>query len=699
MNDNKIIEDILRFLFLNNISGVSESRIKQLLDSYKHLNYSEKIISIVELFGFKSKTVDIEISEISEINANSFFIQGCKGDFLLLVDSDVNPTFFKNIEICEQFKIEEINNKRIIKCIFFEKNRLKKSNSLLNVIIDYFLPYRKFFYQVLYGVIVITLLQFVSPFLMQLLIDKGIVVEDISLIKAVVIGLIVVQLSRFFAEFIRGWLYLHIGIRINVSMISDFITNVMGLPIHYFNSNTIGDILQRVDDNKRIESFLTRSVINFIFNIVTLLIFLFILGIFSMKVFAIFIIGNVLFILWTLLFWRIRKKMDMNIFKLNAKNQNILIQLLQSIQEIKLYNLDKEKRWDWEDNQVDLFKNKQKMLLIEQLQEGVSLFINESKNYIILYISAISIIDGSMSFGTMIAIQYILGQTNLPIKGITNFIMEYQMALISFQRINEINILLKNNSSIQETDIINEISDSGEIELRNVTFQYQDSKRTFSLRNVNMKFEKGKTTAIIGKSGSGKTTVLKLILKFYNPYKGDVFFDGLNLRTINAKAWRDKCGAILQDSMIFNDSILNNITMGKTYDFNKLIKIARMTDILEFVENSQNGFNTILNYSGRGLSQGQIQRLLIARLMYKDPDVVLLDEFTSSLDSITEKLIIDNLIEYFKNKTVIIISHKMSTVKHADRFIIMNDGKILEHGNHDYLMEKNGYYASIMSAK
>lgn len=680
-------QKILKFLISNDVPNISENRINQLLTSFSYLTELEQIVSTIESFGFKTKFVDFDISEISQISSIPFFMEQSDGEYLVMEQTDI-----------KNFKSKPDSHKKI-KCLFFEKNRFKKSNSLINVISTYFIPHKKFFYQILYGVIVVTLLQFLSPFLMQLFFDKGIAVENLSLVKIVIIGLIVIQFSKFFAELIRSWLYLHIGIRINISMISDFITNILNLPIHYFNSNTIGDILQRIDDNKRIENFLTKSILSFIFNLITIIIFLCILSYFNLKAFAVFAIGNIAFILWVLFFWRIRKKMDMNIFKLNSKNQNILIQLLQSVQEIKLYNLEKEKRWDWEDNQVELFKNKRKMMIIEQLQDGVSLFINESKNYIILYICATSIIDGAMSFGMMIAIQYILGQTSSPIRGITTFIMDYQSALISFKRINDINMLTtsKQESTLQKTGISRDITKNSTIDLKNVTFQYNDSKRSFSLRNVNMKFEAGKTTAIIGKSGSGKTTVLKLILKFYNPYRGDIYINGVNLRLVDTQLWRERCGALLQDSIIFNDSILNNITMGKDCDMEKVIEITKMADIYNMIESSANGFHTILNYSGRGLSQGQIQRLLIARLMYKNPDIVLLDEITSALDQKTEQFIVNNLRNFFKDKTVIIISHKISTVRYADNFIVVEDGKILEYGNHDYLMNKNGYYASLQT--
>lgn len=694
-NKTKTVEDILSFLFKNNINEVSEVKIRQLYGLNAHLQKDTRLISIIESFNFKSKKMKLLINEISELNFNCFFVETIDGDYIICDKEQLaNEYSVDKKKFKEKFNVKMTDNEESVQCLFFEKNRSRKSKSLLNIISDYIIPYRNFFYQILYGVLVITLLQFISPFLMQLFIDKGIVVENISLIKVVIIGLLAVQIGKFLAEFVRSWLYLHIGIRINVSMISDFITNVMKLPIYYFSSNTIGEIMQRVEDNRRIENFLTKSIVTFIFNVFTILIFLIVMGYFSSRIFTVFVVGNILFILWILFFWKIRKKMDMNIFRFNSRNQNLLIQLLQSIQEIKLYGIEKEKRWDWENNQIELYKNKQKMMIIEQLQEGISLLINESKNYLIFYLCAQSIIEGTMSFGTMIAIQYIIGQTSLPIRGITSFIMDYQMALISFKRINDVNMEIEPND---KSAILNNFEAELNIHFQNVTFQYHDHSKLFSLKNISLKIPAGKTTAIIGKSGSGKTTVLKLILKFYNPYKGDILINGVNIKTIDTDSWRSKCGALLQDSVIFNDSIINNITMGKDYDFDKLMNVAKMSEILDFVENKKEGFNTILTYGGKGLSQGQIQRLLIARLMYKNPDVVLLDEITSSLDPKTEKSIVTNLAEFFKEKTVIIISHKLSTVKHADQYIVMNEGKILEYGNHDFLMEKNGYYASLHS--
>lgn len=336
-NIEKTTAKIINFLIHNNTPDVSENKIKQLLSTYTQTNELDQIVFVIESFGFKTKFANFELLELTQINSTSFFIEGLDGEYLLVEEKNIQKINYENI------KIKKDGKKDMVTCLFFERNRFKKSKSLINIILTYFVPYRKFFYQILYGVIVVTLLQFLSPFLMQMFFDKGIAVENLNLIKIVIIGLIVIQFSKFFAELIRSWLYLHIGIRINISMISDFITNILSLPIHYFNSNTIGDILQRIDDNKRIENFLTKSILSFVFNIITVVIFLSILGYFNMKAFAVFLIGNIIFIIWVLFFWKIRKKMDMNIFKLNSKNQNILIQLLQSVQEIKLFNLDKKK--------------------------------------------------------------------------------------------------------------------------------------------------------------------------------------------------------------------------------------------------------------------------------------------------------------------------------------------------------------------
>ena len=522
----------------------------------------------------------------------------------------------------------------------------KSKKSILKTAYEYLIPHKKNFTQLLFGFGVITILQIISPFLMQLLIDKGLIVENINIVKIVLIGFVVVKVSQFVAEFLRSWLYLDIGTKISIDLISDFLFKILKLPINFFNSRTTGDLLQRIEDNRRIENFLTQQITSFIFTISTLVVFLIVLGFYNLKIFLIFTIGSILYLSWVLFFWNLRKKLDVNLFQLRSKNQNILVQLLQSIQEIKINNIEKEKRWEWEDNQVNLLKENKKMLLVGQLQDGGALLINELKNSFIIYFSALLVIDGSISFGAMMAIQYVLGQANVPLKNITGFAISYQMALLSFGRIDSV---VKAIPSEKRDDIIKDLPDNKSIEFRNVSFSYPD--KSFFLRNVSLKVKQNQVTAIMGTSGGGKTTILKLLLKFYKPYKGDIFIGGVNLKSINTESWRKNCGVILQDSLLLNDTILNNIAIGtKEIDVNKVVDVSKKANIFEFIENSPEGFNTMINYAGKGLSQGQIQRLLIARLMYKNPDIILLDEATNALDIETENSILEEFKEFFKNK-------------------------------------------------
>ncbi len=684
--DIKNLFNILSFHKIN----ISIKKIKELLAVSPNDTKLESIITFFENQDVKPRIINSGFTETTDFpilvftKNESFFVTRKR-----------NKLYYKDIN--DQVKLFNVNllKGEDVTILSFNKVKIEGRGSLLKTAFSYVLPHKKNFLQLLYGIGVITVLQVISPFLMQLLIDKGLTVENINVVQLVLFGFIAVKVSSFLAEFIRSWLYLNVGTKISIELISDFLFKVIKLPINFFNARTTGDLLQRIEDNRRIENFLTRQVISFVFTISTLFIFLIILGFYDLRIFTIFIIGSVIYIVWVMIFWNIRKKLDVNLFQLRAKNQNILVQLLQSIQEVKLNNVEKDKRWEWEDNQVFLFAENKKMLLFGQLQDGGSLLINELKNSFIIYFSALAVIDGGLSFGAMMAIQYILGQANAPLKSITSFAISYQMALLSFERIDSV---VKGIPKQNVDDIIKELPEEKSIRFDNVTFSYH--AKGFYLRNINLKFNENEVTAIMGTSGGGKTTIFKMILKFHTPYKGDIFIGDTNLKSINSEAWRRNCGVILQDSLLFNDSILNNIALGDdNIDLERAIDVAKKAKIFRFIESTSNGFNTILNHAGKGLSQGQIQRILIARIMYKDPKIILLDEATNALDIQTENSILKEFEEFFKNKTVILIAHRLNTIKNADKIVVVKEGRVLEWGTHNALIKREGFYYDAYNNK
>lgn len=603
-------------------------------------------------------------------------------------------TFYKDaddgeLQIFDKDKISVSGPEYILNFSYIKSDG---KQTIFKTIIQYVIPHKSAFLQLIFGFIVILILQLISPFLMQLLIDKGVLLGNIKLVQTVIIGLVIVKISSFVAEFVRSWLFLNIGTKISVRLISDFLFKVLKVPIDFFNSEVTGDILQRVEDNVRIESFLTKQLSQFIFTILSLFVFLLVLGFYNLKLFMVFIVGAVIYIAWILFFWKIRRQIDVNLFKYRANNQNILVQMLNSIQELKLNSIQDRKRWDWQNNQVEMYEQNQKMLYINKLDEFGGLLINEIKDSIIIYLTVISVIDGNLTFGAMVAIQYILGQANPPLKSIPGFIMGLQMAILSMERISAFSKLIP----VANTDaLIKHIPDNKTVKLDNVSFSY-GKKGQFHIRNMNLTIKNNEVTALVGSSGSGKTTLLKLILGFYTPYKGNISIGDTSLKNINPDTWFKECGAILQDSVLINDTILNNITMGASnIDVEKAIEITKKSKIFDFIDGAPKGFNTLINFNGKGLSKGQIQRLLIARLMYKDPRIVILDEATNALDADTENSILQEFDSFFQNKTVIIISHKLKTIKSANKIVVIKDGKIIEWGTHDYLMNRKSYYYSL----
>lgn len=577
-----------------------------------------------------------------------------------------------------------------------EVDEINKQDCQFKFLFSYFIKHKKFFLQLILGLLVGSVLQLIFPFLLQSIVDVGIGNKDINFIWLILIAQFILITSSTAIDFIRRHILLHISTRINVSLISDFFIKLMKLPMSFFDSKLMGDIIQRIEDHKRIENFLINQSLTLLFSLFSFVVFSIVLLVYNKYIFIVFVIGSVLYGLWILLFLKKRRILDYRNFEQQGIDRSKTYQLINGMQEIKLQGLEKQKRWEWEDTQADLFEVKLKTLSLQQSQGAGSLFINQIKNLIITVMSATSVINGDISVGMMLSIQYIIGQLNSPIEQIIGFIYQWQDVNISLERMSEIHN--KPNEENKNRDIVEINSNSSyDIVFNKVSFSYEGYSSRLVLRNVDLIIPSKKVTAIVGASGSGKTTLLKLLLGYYEPSTGSIEVAGLSLNSFNLTWWRSICGAVMQDGYIFSDSIARNIiTTDGGIDRYKLKEAAKIANINNYIEKLPLKYNTIVGQEGQGLSQGQKQRLLIARAVYKDPDFLFLDEATNALDANNEKEIIENLDRFYKNKTVIIIAHRLSTVKNADQIVVLDNGAIVEQGNHEFLTSKRGKYYQLV---
>ena len=578
---------------------------------------------------------------------------------------------------------------------FYAQEGEKVRRSSFRFLFSYLKPYKKFLFQLLLGVLLGSILQLLFPFLTQSIVDVGINNRDIGFIFLVLIAQFVLFISRMTVEFIRGWILLHLSTRINIFLISDFLIKLMKLPMSFFDIKLIGDILQRIGDQRRIENFLTVSSLNILFSLVNFLIFGIVLAIYSLKILALFIVGSTLYFLWLSFFMKRRRELDFRRFTKLSENQSKLIQLIAGIQEIKLFNAEKQKRWEWENIQSGLFRVNIKSLSLRQYQEAGGVFINESKNILITILAATAVINGEMTLGMMLAVSYIIGQLNGPVEQMINFLHIAQDAKISLERLGEIHEI-KNEESDEKGGIIL-IPEKRTIEIKDLTFQYEGPQSRKVLNNLNLVIPENAVTAIVGISGSGKTTLIKLILGFYNPIEGEIKVGDTMLGSFSIHTWRRKCGVVMQDGFIFSDTIANNIALGdEKIDKVKLMKSVNVANVRDFIESLPNGYNTLVGAHGHILSGGEKQRILIARAVYRDPEFLFIDEGTSSLDAENEKMIIDNLQDFFRDKTVVVVAHRLSTVKNAGQIVVLDNGKIVEKGRHDELINNKGNYYNLV---
>ena len=678
-----------------------------------------------------------------------------RNDELLVADPakgliTLSPTEFKTNWISDKTDGEEDGIALLLEPspVFYENENEKeeKQKTCLGFknIFHYIFPYKKLVFQLFVGLGVASLLQLFLPFLTQSIVDTGINTANIHFVYIVLLAQLALFAGRLAVEFVRGWILLHISTRINISILTDFLIKLMKLPASFFDSKHTGDILQRMNDHSRIESFLTGSSLNVLFSMLNLLVFSVVLAIFNVGIFAVFAIASVLYAGWVILFLKKRKVLDYKRFDVAAKEQSTTIQLVQGMQEIKLNGAERPMRWTWERLQAKLFGLSMKSLSVNQWQQAGAFFINEGKNIFITFLSAKAVIDGQMTLGSMLAVQYIIGQLNSPIEQMIGFVQSWQNAKISMDRLNEVhtmedeeptdkhflqelpvafqrkivggkgNTLVtalpteieekpdENDNYVLNNEITEDYSqsnlpDKSSISFQNVSFTYPGAGNEPVIKEINLNIPKGKTTAIVGTSGSGKTTLLKLLLKINEPQKGEIKLGTTSLHTISHKIWRSHCGVVMQESFIFSDTIAKNIAVGQEkVDMEKLRHAVEVANIRQFIESLPIGYNTKIGSEGTGISMGQKQRLLIARAVYRNPDFIFFDEATNSLDANNEMVIMQNLESFFKGRTVIVVAHRLSTVKNADQIVVLNKGMVSEKGTHLELVNLKGKYFTLV---
>ena len=561
--------------------------------------------------------------------------------------------------------------------------------------IRYLLPYKKLFFQLLLGMVLGSMLQLIFPFLTQAMVDVGIGNRDLGIITLILIAQLILFFSQLAVGYIRSWILLHINSRIDISLISDFLQKLTSMPLHFFDSKNTGDIMQRIGDHGRIKSFLMGNSFSIMFSLVNFIVFMFILAYFDTRILLIFSIGNSLYVAWILFFMRFRRELDAKRFNLSSTEQSRIIQLIQGMQDIKLNNCEKQKRWEWERIQVRLFNVSVKGLTIGQIQQSGLAFFTQATNIIISFIAARAVVEGNMTLGMMMSLTYIIGQVSAPIGDFIGFAHALQDARISMERLNDIHA-----QEDEEYDICNKLSllpENGTITVRDLTYSYSGAERDYAIKNLSLDIPEGKVTAIVGESGSGKTTLIKLLQGFYKPNSGTIKVGGISLDCINPHLWRKSTGSVMQESYIFSDTIAKNIALSTDeVDVKRLYDSALLANADEFISALPLGYNTRIGMEGSGVSQGQRQRLLIARAIYKNPKYLFFDEATNSLDATNERIIMENLQKIFQNRTVVISAHRLSTVMNADNIVVMKKGEIVEQGTHSELVALRGHYYTLV---
>ena len=587
----------------------------------------------------------------------------------------------------------------------FYKNEDDKEKQERNLshFFRYLFPYKSQIFQLIVGMLIGSVLAMIFPFLTQAVVDQGIGNSNLPFITLILIAQLVLSVTQMGVTFLQNWITLHTNTRVSIALISDFLTKLMKLPLRFFDAKNIGDIMQRIGDHSRIQGFMTGTTLTTLFSFFNFFIFALILAYYNLQILIVFLVGNSLYVAWILFFMRYRRKLDYKRFTQSSANQSNLVQLVTGMQEIKLNNCEKQQRWKWERIQVKLFKISIESMALGQYQQLGSIFFNQTTGLLISFLSAKAVVEGNITLGMMMSISYIIGQLSGPIGQVIGFAQSLQDAKISLERLNEVHNKEDEDTSPDPSkggecrEYIVKIPEDKTIKIEDLSFSYDGAERDYVLENLNLKIPQNKVTAIVGASGSGKTTVIKLLLGFYEPIKGKITVGNTLLNEINPHLWRSKTGAVMQDGFIFSDTIAANIAVGiEDVDKERLLDAVETANIKEFIEELPLKYNTKIGMEGKGVSQGQRQRLLIARAVYKNPDFLFLDEATNSLDANNERQILDNLNRFYEGKTVVIVAHRLSTVQNADNIIVLEKGKVIEEGTHSELTAKRGAYYELV---
>ena len=575
------------------------------------------------------------------------------------------------------------------------KEECESDKQSLGFFFKYLKPYHRQIGILLLGMLMGSLLQLAFPFLTQALVDKGVNGKNLGFVTLILIAQLVLFIAQLSVNFIRGWILLHVNTRIDIALISDFLIKLMNMPLHFFDTKRIGDLMQRIDDHSRIKSFLMGNSLGFVFSLANFVVFSAVLGYYNLLVLGVFLLGNTLYILWVMFFLKYRRELDFKRFNQSATERNKMIQLIQGMQDIKLNNCERQKRWEWERVQMRLFRISVKGLRIGQFQQSGSVFFSQTTNILITFIAARNVIVGDMTLGMMMSLTYIIGQLSAPINDFISFIQSVQDAKISLERLNEIHSQPDEDTDIERKNLV--LPDDKTISVEHVTFSYDGAERNYALDDVSLKIPERKVTAIVGESGSGKTTLIKLLQGFYLPIHGNIRVGNTALSSINPHLWRSVTGSVMQESFIFSDTIAHNIALDTDrIDMERVRQAAVLANADGFISKLPMGYYTRIGMEGSGVSQGQRQRILIARAIYKNPEYIFFDEATNALDTSNETEIMHNLAAFYHGKTVVIAAHRLSTVKNADQILVMRQGKIVEHGTHQTLLAQKGYYYGLV---
>jgi ATP-binding cassette subfamily B protein len=703
----------LRMISKHYKRDISLKKLRNLSETTRLGSSMQGIADAAEQIGFKTLGVkinfdvlknEVPLPAIAFWNENHFVVViKIKNDYVHIADPSHGILKYKKQEFIDNWIGNQINNniQEGILLLLEPTQKLKEKEDDdvdkkvgIYFLLKYLLNYKKYLIQLAIGLFSISVLQLIFPFLTQSVVDIAIQNKDLHFLYLVLLAQIFIFLGKTVIEIIRSWILLHLSTRINISLISDFLIKLMKLPISFFDSKMTGDLLQRIGDHQRIEQLLTNQSLNVLFSVFNFVVFGIVLAIYNIPIFLIFILGTIIYFTWVSFFMKKRRDLDHKRFAQMSDERSKVMELIQGMQEIKLHNAERNKRWNWEKIQIKLFKISIKNLRIEQIQSNGASIINEFKNILISFYSAKLVIDGSLTLGMMLSVSYIIGQLNAPISQFLSFIYSYQDAKISIERLSEIHN--KVDEEPEGSELIHHLPENHTISLQKVDFRYQGMQE-YVITELDLVIPANKMTAIVGSSGSGKTTLMKMLLRFYEPSEGEILLDNTNLNTFSQRTWREHCGSVMQEGFIFSDTIANNIAVGdEIVDKDKLLNAVKIANIREFIESLPLSYNTKIGTEGMGISGGQKQRILIARAVYKNPDFLFFDEATSALDATNEKIIMENLKEFFKGKTTVVIAHRLSTVQNADQIVVLEGGRIIEKGTHQELIDLNGSYYNLV---